>query len=262
MSATAVQIPPQSDYGAVEIKKSISKYTIRAFIITMSVIVLFFLYNFIMNTLSELKGPPKIAPLLRTDLIDLAPPVEEEQQQQELTPPPPAETIMNAGPASRAGTPVAVEDAEISADMQDFATIDEISRASAEGGSGVDLGGFSENIDYSDKPVNVQQRESEPDPDEFIPVEKEAGFDFAALQKLVVYPKSALESELEGQVIVKCLIGKTGKVEKTIIEKSTSSIFNEAALNAIKKYKDFTPAIQNKQPVAVWVVIPINFKIR
>ena len=83
---------------------------------------------------------------------------------------------MNTGPAARAGTPVPVPDAQISADMQEFASVDVMSRASSEGGNGVDLGGFAPNIDFNaEKKVVIETKEVEPAPDQFVAVEQEPG---------------------------------------------------------------------------------------
>ncbi len=151
-----------------------------------------------------------------------------------------------------------VPDAEIKPDMQEFATIDVMSRASAEGGDGVDLGTFASNIDFD---VNVEVKEKEPDPDEFIPVEKEPETDIGSLQKLVVYPDLARRAGVEGKVLVRVLVDKTGKVKKTRVDYSDNELLNDAAVKAVSQAV-FTPAIQNKQPVQCWVTVPITFKLR
>jgi outer membrane biosynthesis protein TonB len=37
---------------------------------------------------------------------------------------------------------------------------------------------------------------------------------------------------------------------------------NQAAIDAIKKYGKFPPAIQNKQPVGTWTTIPLVFRLQ
>ena len=168
-----------------------------------------------------------------------------------------------AGPAARAGIPVPVPDAQITPDMQEFATIDVMSRASAEGGSGIDLGGFASNIDFNQSSkVDVKVKEKEPEPDEFIPVEKEPGVDYSRLQSLVIYPDLAKRAGIEGRVTIRVLIDKDGSVRKMFIEDSDNSLLNEAAENAIRNYGRFKPAIQNQEPIMCWISIPIQFKLR
>ena len=166
------------------------------------------------------------------------------------------------GRSARAGTPTPISDAEIAPDLQDFADMDVIDRASAQGGDGVDMGNFASNIDWEGDGVKVETREAEPDPDEFVPVEKQPGMDIAELQKSVQYPKLAREAGIEGRVMIRALIDKEGKVRKTLVEYTDNSLLNQAAIDAIKNYKNFTPAIQNNKPIMIWISIPIRFKLR
>lgn len=101
-----------------------------------------------------------------------------------------------------------------------------------------------------------------PSEDEFVPVEKQPEVDISKLQRLVVYPDLAKRSGIEGRVIVKVLVDKTGKILVKNIEYSDSSLLEKAALEAIDKYGDFVPAIQKGKTVACWVSVPLIFKLR
>jgi protein TonB len=258
MSVKVVPIPQRNEYGALELKTYINKSTIRGFIVTASLLLLFLIYHLISGSVSGGNEAPPLAPIAKMDLISLDAPAEE----LEAAPPPPAPEQIVSGPAARAGTPTPIPDAEIAPDLQDFADMDVLDRASAEGGDGIDMGNFANNIDWEGDGVQVETREAEPDPDEFVPVEKQPGMDIAELQKLVEYPKLAKEAGVEGRVIVKALIDKSGSVKKTLVEYTDNSLLNQAAIDAIKNYRNFTPAIQNNKPVMVWISIPIRFKLR
>jgi TonB family protein len=78
--------------------------------------------------------------------------------------------------------------------------------------------------------------------------------------KNVVYPKSAKEAGIEGQVVVKAIIDEKGNVAKTEILKSVTADLDKAAVNAIEKTK-FTPAMKDKKPVTAEVVVPVKFKL-
>lgn len=258
-SSHAIEMPAPVTYGAKELKIWIRKYTIRGFIITVALFLLLFLLYFSFVKISADEGKAvKLAPIVKLKLEDLPPP----EQSEDAPPPPPTQQIVNTGPAARAGTPVPVPEAEIAEDLKDFATMEELGRASAEGGDGVDLGGFASNIDFDDTEVEVKVREEEPAPDEFIPVEKEPWVDLEKLQKKVEYPDLARRAGIEGRVIVRVLVGKSGKVRKTLIEYTDSELLNQSAIEAISKHGTFTPAIQNGQPITCWVSIPITFKLR
>ncbi len=259
-SAPTLNLPQPSDYGAVELKVWIAKYTWRSFFITMVLLILFFLlYKFTTSASGE-SETKKIAPIVKLHLENLPPPSEKTE---EAAPPPPSQQVVNTGPAARAGTPIPVPDAEISEDLQEFAAMEELSRASAEGGEGLDLGGFASNVNFDeDENVDVKHKEEYPAPDEFIAVEKEPDVDLAALQKKVEYPDVARRAGIEGKVIVRVLVDKNGRVIKTKVWQSDSELLNEAAVKAVEEHGVFTPGIQNGEPVTCWVSIPIRFRLR
>jgi protein TonB len=155
---------------------------------------------------------------------------------------------------------VAVPDALLPEDLKDFATTEDINRASAVGGDGQDFGGFADNIGQGTT-LNIETREEDPDIDEFVAVEKEPEFDYPALQRRVKYPDIARRNGVEGQVLVGVLVGKDGRPEKTQVIESDNELLNQAAISAVRETV-FTPAIQNGTPVRLWVRIPIVFKLR
>lgn len=260
--ANTTIIPIESlvnDYGALELKKFIKKHTVRGFIITAILFLLLILGYFFFSN-SGGSAMKKVGPTMNKvklqNLKEL-----DENQVEEIAPP---TQMTNSGPAARAGNPVPVPDAQITADMKDFATVEVMSRASSVGGEGVDLGGMSQNINFDNenKPkVNVEVREVEPAPDAFIAVEKDPATDMGELQKRVVYPEMAKRAGIEGKVIVRVLVGTDGRPRKMIVEYSDNELLNQAAKDAVKQ-SVFTPGIQNKTPVTVWVSIPIVFKLR
>ncbi len=250
------------EFGAAELKRVIQENTRRAFYFTMAILLLLALLSFTYRILAEVIFPsPNIVKvrLAKVSLDMLAPPPTDNQ---ELPPPPPPTAVPPvSGPAARAGMPVAVPDALLAEDLKDFANIEEMSRASAVGGDGTDFGGFASNIGESVGGLNIETRETEPDIDEFIAVEKEADFDYPGLQRRVKYPDIARRNGIEGQVLVGALIGKDGKVEKVQVIETDNEVLNKEAVNAVRETV-FTPAIQNGTPVRMWVRIPIVFKLR
>ena len=242
-------------YGAFEMKEFIRKSTVKAFIITMSILLLLLLAYIVTKVVSKASFK-SAAPITKMKLENLPPPPVDN-----APPPPPPPPEVYTGPASRAGTPVPVPDAEIAPDVKDFAKNDEIARASAEGGNGQDFGGFASNVQV-DQPVDVK-KEEEPSPDDFIAVEKEPEPNYALLKKNTQYPEMARRAQIEGKVIVRVLVGKDGRPKpgKIKIEDTSNEMFNQAAIDAVMK-TPFTPAIQNGQPIEVWVTVPMNFQLR
>lgn len=109
--------------------------------------------------------------------------------------------------------------------------------------------------------VELKKPGKEPEPDEFIAVEKQPELlDRAKFAESIEYPDEARRKKIEGSVIVRALVDKNGKVKKTFISKSPDRIFNETAEEAVKN-AEFSPAIQNGAPIVCWVTIPVKFSI-
>lgn len=71
------------------------------------------------------------------------------------------------------------------------------------------------------------------------------------------YPPEAKKAGIQGKVIMKILISKTGEVKVVEVMKSIPEL-DEAAVDAVKKLK-FRPGKYKGKPVEVWMRIPINF---
>ncbi|MCS6999296.1 MAG: energy transducer TonB [Bacteroidota bacterium] len=258
MGTITIEIP-QRTYGAFELKEWIRRYTWRAFIIALVLLALFLIAFFVYNYLHQraLALRPKI-PVVRIKLSDLPPPP---ANQAEVAPPPPTNLAIAGGPPTVAGNPVPVPETLLSPDAKDFANVEDVARATSKGGEGIDMGGFGIGEGTIIAPDTRVQKEQEPDPDEFVFVEKEPEFDYADLQRRVQYPEIARRAGIEGKVIVKVLVGKDGKPKRAFVADSPSEMLNDAALKAVLA-TTFTPAIQNGNPIDVWVTIPIIFKIK
>ncbi len=254
------EVPLPSTYGAAELKYFIRKNTVRGVIVASLLLLLLLLINFIFDTVeATLKDDVKVAPITKMTLDDLPPP----DADAAADVPPPPDVVINTGPAARAGNPIPVPDAMIAPDVKDFATVEVQSRASHEGGTGEDMGNFADNIDWSEKKVDAKEIvDKEPEPDEFIPVEKDPVFDLAKLNSLVKYPEMARKANIEGTVHVKALVDKTGKITKAFAEHSDNKALNEAAVDAVKAYGFATPAVMNGQPVSCWISVPIKFRLK
>ncbi len=148
------------------------------------------------------------------------------------------------------GIPVPVPDAQVSPE-QTIATQQQLSQIA---GPVTGSGSGTDSISFNPGDIKVDEG---PPPD-FVPVEKEPQI---VKQVIPKYPELAQRAGIEGRVIVKIWVDKDGKPHKAIVLKSDAEIFNQPAVDAAMQYR-FTPAIMNKGPVAVWVVIPFTFKLK
>ena len=75
------------------------------------------------------------------------------------------------------------------------------------------------------------------------------------------YPDAARRAGAQGTTVLRLRILETGRVEEVRIEKSTGRRdLDEAAAEAARKWL-FEPARVGKEPVAVWVTLPVEFKL-
>jgi TonB family protein len=95
------------------------------------------------------------------------------------------------------------------------------------------------------------------DPDAFVAVEQ---MPVLVTMPKPEYPRMARESGMSGQVVVRALVGKDGKVHKTL-KGSGEEVLYGSAERAVRSAV-FKPAINNRQPVAVWVAVPVNFTLQ
>lgn len=242
-------------YGAFELRNFINIATQRGFIITIGLIILLLLIQFVYKsaTTRTFLRPPKIQKLT---LADLPPP---ETEAPETPPPPPPPDVVFTGAEARAGTPVAIPDAEMTPDMRDFANVDELA-VSSSSNDAVMVDNFKD-VDVN-RPIEVV-KEEEPDPDEFVAADKEPDGNFirTEIQKNAVYPAVAQRANMEGTVTLQVLIGKDGRIKKTKILNSTNDIFEKAAQEAALKVVA-TPALQGNKPIEYWMTIPVRFSLR
>ncbi|TPW06793.1 MAG: periplasmic protein TonB, partial [bacterium] len=97
---------------------------------------------------------------------------------------------------------------------------------------------------------------ADPGPDDFVAVEQ--------LPELVwmqepVYPELARQAEIEGVVELLVLVSREGSVKTIRLARSIEAL-DGAAMSAAATAR-FRPALWKGKPVAVWVMIPIQFRL-
>ncbi|HYR69666.1 MAG TPA: TonB family protein [Candidatus Dormibacteraeota bacterium] len=73
------------------------------------------------------------------------------------------------------------------------------------------------------------------------------------------YPGWAREQGIQGRVVLHVLVGRDGQVTRITVLRDVSGL-TDAAREAIARWR-FHPALSGRNPVAVWVEIPIEFKL-
>jgi len=96
-----------------------------------------------------------------------------------------------------------------------------------------------------------------PDPDDFISVEHDP---VLVTMPRPSYPDLAREAHIEGTVVVRVLVGEDGFVRQCLVVQSVLGL-DEVAVAAARAAV-FRPAMQQQRPVAVWAIVPIEFRLQ
>ena len=233
-------MPGLPAYGAIELKEVARKYTTIALIIASGIWMALVGIYYGSKLLTTEKPPERIIKIVKYS---------------ELGPPPslantdvaPAVTMAAQAAKPSIGIPVPVPDAEVSPDQTLASQTELSSMASPVSQEGVGQGAVIEQDIDVDEP-----------PPAFVPFEKEP----VCIKRIEpTYPEIAQKAGLEGTVYAKLWITKEGKVRDVQVMKSDSEIFNQAVIDAAKQWL-FTPAMMKNGPVAVWLAVPFNFKLK
>jgi len=233
-------------YGAFELKRGYQTNLgmALAFAGALHLVIIggFLLISGLSSKIPEAKGVVRIK-----TIAELAPPPSVSQTQ--------APQVAVASPALAApsvGIPKAVPDEEAPQDVtiasqQELSEIQDLSAQSIIGGSGDSIA------------IDIPMEEYLPSAEEFTPYDEPP----EQLNEVIYdYPPLARQAGIEGTVWIKALVDKNGIVRDAVVFKKSGSSagFEDIAREGAFKIK-FKPAISNKQPVAVWVVYPVYFKL-
>lgn len=75
------------------------------------------------------------------------------------------------------------------------------------------------------------------------------------------YPESAQKKGVQGTTVLKVLVLLDGSVGKVLVDKSAGHPdLDQAAAEAAQRWR-FEPARRGKEPIAIWVLIPVKFEL-
>lgn len=90
------------------------------------------------------------------------------------------------------------------------------------------------------------------------------GGDAALLSYLsshIRYPQDAADDGIEGQVVVRFVVTKTGKVGEVQVLRGKHPSLDREAARVVKTLPAFTPGKMNGNTVNVWYTLPVRFKL-
>jgi len=259
-------------YGSFVMRKESNRLLMRAALIAFLVFLFATALPKVISWLQpqdEGPGEELVMIPIEMELEDLPPP---EEREEEVEPPPPPPPVEAPPPAAIAQIEFQVIEPapEEEADTTEVRDMDELLEADTAMIGNRDVEGVADDGtgdpdwdsfgDGDGEPVEVVV-ESDPDPNAFVIVEEEPRpVNMDDIKKLIGYPAMAKEAEIEGKVIVRVLVDKTGKYKKHVVLKDPHPILTKAVEKKLSSLQ-FTPGIQGGQPIKVWVTIPFDFKL-
>ena len=253
-------------YGAFELRQSSPKRHNIAMIIIIVVAVIAFsvpaLIRFVtpekveeaMTEVTTLSKLPEAEVKKNEDLKPLAP---------ETPPPPPLKSsIKFTAPVIKKDEEVSEEDEIKSQDEQAKNDKVAISIADVKGNdeiNGADIADFKEVVrpeaPKEEKEVPYQAVEQMP---QFPGGDAEL---MKYIQDHLKYPVIAAENGIQGRVIVRFVVSKTGEIQDVTVLRGVDSSLDKEAVRVIKSMPKWIPGKQNGNNVAVYFTVPVMFKL-
>ena len=249
------------EYGAYELRQNSTKRHVRALIIVASLAILAFLLPTLIDTVMPKKSDTEIGPVVMTKLDPLDQVKEEQIIKQPEAPPPPElkASIRFTPPVVKKDEDVRDED-EMKTQQELTDTKVAISVADVEGktdGTGVDIADLPNNKVI--EPVKEEIFHHVEQMPEFPGGEREL---MAYLAKNIKYPVIAQEQGIQGQVVLRFVVGKNGDVSDVIVQRSLDPSCDKEAIRVVKSMPKWRPGRQNGNAVLVYYTLPVRFKLQ
>jgi protein TonB len=121
---------------------------------------------------------------------------------------------------------------------------------------GADIADIKENVtqDVEEKPYTIiEQMPVYPGGEEAL---------LAYISKAIKYPVIAQENGIEGKVILRFVVSKTGKISNVEVLRSLDPACDKEAVRVVRTLQDWIPGKQNGVNVPVYYTLPITFKLQ
>ena len=80
------------------------------------------------------------------------------------------------------------------------------------------------------------------------------------MSRYIKYPTKAIESKIQGRVIVQFVVNKDGSISNAKIVRSVDPDLDKEALRVINSMPQWKPGMQKGEPVSVKYTVPIVFR--
>jgi protein TonB len=254
-------------YGAYKLRQTSSKRYVVAFLIMLAfmalVVLLPRLYGVVENLTKRDLGPMEEIVELSNIPIEEQVPEENIIKQEVAPPPPPLKSTIQFVP------PVIARDEEVTDDDK-MRTQDElqasdlqISVADVKGTDeehGIDIAELNQNKVIVEEKVDTEKP--------FEVVEQNPSFPggLAELNKFlsdnIRYPVIAQENGIQGRVIIRFVVSKTGDISDVQVIRGVDPSLDKEAVRVVKSMPKWIPGRQRGQAVPVYFTLPVIFRLQ
>jgi protein TonB len=253
-------------YGAPELKKFYKKFITRGLIVAV-IIHIFLVASYVFSLYIERIQMERQLQIKRDiELKDIQ--TQETESQEEEAPPPPDVEIQQPEAlkdlAALTPEPVAKE----KADLETIKKVEETEKikafVSSEGSENVDpnkeTGKLMVDVKKTEEKVEKEEKKEKTKTYQQFEVDKPpVAVNLSQVKGSMRYPEIARSSGIEGKVTVKVLVGPDGSVVQ-IGGFSGPDVFRDEVSSKVMNLQ-FTPALQQGQPVRCWVSVPFSFTL-
>ena len=246
------------EYGAYQMRgESDKRHNVAMIIVTVVAVIAFSIPKLIEMTKS--KQTEKMTEVTTLSQLEKAEVKNDVKKAAAVEPPPPLKSSV------KFTAPVIKKDEEV-ADNEEIKSQEElmtakgsISIADVKGNddiNGKDIADIKENVtqDVEEKPYTIIEQ---------MPVYPGGeGELLAYIAKTIKYPVIAQENGIEGKVIIRFVVSKTGKISNVEVLRSLDGACDREAVRVVKTLKDWIPGKQNGVNVPVYYTLPITFKLQ
>lgn len=252
-------------YGAYKLRQSSSKRHIYAFGVTLVLAILVTVIPMIVSEVKRIRAanaPQAIDQVLEMTQLDLEEQVQEEQIIKEAAapPPPPLKSTVRFVP------PVIAPDEEVAEDVEVHTQDDLL--ASREQISIADVVGDDDEHGIDIAELEQQQVIVEEAPRVFEIVEQMPAFPGGEPEMMkwlgenLNYPVIAQEAGIQGRVVVRFVVTKTGAVDEVKVLRGFDPACDKEAVRVVKSMPKWNPGRQNGEAVAVYYTLPVTFRLK
>lgn len=254
-------------YGAYRLRQSSSKRHIYAFLLTVAFAVAVVVVPMIISEVQKFNAANRESSMALDQEMEMTQMEVEEQVQEEniikeetAPPPPPLKSTVRFVPPIIAADDQVADDIEVHTQDDLMESRDQISIADVMGDddiNGIDI------AELEEQKVIIEEK-----PKVFEIVEQMPSFPGGEAEMLkwiganLNYPVVAQEAGIQGRVVVRFVVTKTGNVEDVQVLRGIDKSCDQEAMRVVKAMPKWNPGRQNGEAVAVYFNLPILFRLK